>query len=348
MKKQTMVVVELDENYLMPVEMKLAFAVDEIAEIEFISTMEAYEKYFSKLHNIDILVIDETVYTQELHRNNIKRTYILTEKPEIEDTGSTTVIKLYKYANVNSLVKAILPEEWICEEGGKSKGKIVAVISPSGGSGCTTVAIGIGAFLAGKQRNVLYINSQQMQNFQYYLNNRETLSIEASVKLNKETDLYQNMKEFFCREYFDYLPELSSARSNLDVSMNAYSQLVSEAAESQDYDFVITDIGTELSTDALEIFEKADKILVIVNQDAYSEYKVSVLDRFLNYDDSEHFMFICNKYIPEESNCFDITAMYNRTNRVRINEYIDKINEPLTIERLSMSEGIQKVGMTMF
>lgn len=344
------VVIELDEDYLLPLEMKLAFAADEKVHFEFITEKGEYQKYFEKLRKIDVLVIDEKLFTEEISRHNIERIYILTEEAENEKTEQekrTSVIKLFKYSNLNSLIGMILPDKWLNKNKGEIKGQIIVTCSPAGGTGCTTVSIGVAGFLANKQRKVLYINTQQIQYFQYYFDCKDCLPITVAATIGQKNNQYDSLKQYIKQETFDYLPELPSTRSNLNIDVKMYDQLINQISDSQDYDFIVIDAGNDLNLGEWKMLERADKVLVITEQDEYSKYKLKCLQRFVGFSDQEKFILVYNRFQMNKENnknTYDIGA----EDKIQVKEYIENIDQPITIERLSTIKGIQRVGMLMF
>lgn len=66
MKTPVLVVVNMDNDYLIPLEMKLAFMVGDRVDLNFISCYEAFKEFFAVSRNIDILLIDGEKVADEL------------------------------------------------------------------------------------------------------------------------------------------------------------------------------------------------------------------------------------------------------------------------------------------
>lgn len=350
MRKPLVVVVEMDEGYLAPLEMKLAFLAGDEVNFEFITTKEMYQSYFLTLRNIDVLVISEAYFTEEIKRHNIDRICVLSEEneKEIEEKNiKSSVIRFFKYSNLNALINIILSDIWMKKSGGAIKGQLIVVLSPSGGSGCTTVAVGIAEFLTNKQRRVFYMNTQEIQDFQYFFADKECLPIDAAVKMKESQKLYTALKPYIKKENFDYLPELPSTRQNLKIKMNVYDQLSMLLMDSQDYDFVIVDIGSDLNLGEWDMLERADRVLVLTEQDEYSLYKMKRLEKFIDFGDRDKFLMVCNKYQPDKKTYINGCNVEEQS-KIRIREYIENMQQPITIKKISSIEGIQRIGMLMF
>lgn len=98
MSRLTVVMVDNDEIYLEPLELKFIEEYGDNAEIIVISDDNYLETYFSIPRNIDLLIINEYLYLDHIKRHKIRNTFILAE-----DEGSTedfTQNRIYKYTSV--------------------------------------------------------------------------------------------------------------------------------------------------------------------------------------------------------------------------------------------------------
>ena len=82
MDRPLLVIAETNEGFLSPLEMRIAQILCETVDIEVISDREYMKTYFSSPRSIDILIISEGLYTNDLTRHNIKKTFVLTEEPK--------------------------------------------------------------------------------------------------------------------------------------------------------------------------------------------------------------------------------------------------------------------------
>lgn len=350
MGKPVLAVVVSDEDYLIPLEMKLAFMIGERINLVFISDSESYDAFFSVSRSVDILLIDEQLYSADLKKHNIKKTWILTEDdPEQQNMDlEFGELRIFKYLRLNVLVGIILPDEWKYGDDDDVKSRMIAVMSPAGGSGCTTVSMALARFLAEKKQKVLYLSSRPFQDFQFYCEDKRTLTSNEISKLKTGKMLYEEAKKILVEEAFDFLPEISLAYMNTEMSNNMVLRLADEAAAQKDYNDIIVDIGTDLSPCAIEFLDRVEKVIILVTQDFYSEYKIHMLNRFLNYKDSEKFVVVCNRFDPDEPNAFAETFGQESASKVLIDEYVEKVRQPLDIHTFSTVKGIQRIGMALF
>lgn len=349
MAKPLIVIVETDMEHLIPLELKMAEMLLDIADIEIVSEPEYMTEYFTTPRTIDILVIEEDLYSERLSMHTIGKTFVLVDNMGDDDepvyrmkaaVGET--VCLFRYCNINTLVGYIIPLEWSGASNQKEP-QIVAVVSPAGGTGTTSVSIGISACLKQNLKKVLYLNMENYQDFYYYLENKEMLPTQVAAYLKNPTaDIYAKMKEYIRKEDFAYLPALRTSRESLGITGQGYMELARAAQRSDDYDFIVVEIGNDLNSEVIKFLKYASKVYVVLKQDAYTALKLSVMKYSINCSDKEKYTFICNFYEKEKEN----SLLTNSSGTNVINGYIEKIDSQKKIETckdLKAIDGIQKV-----
>lgn len=355
MAKPLMVIVESDLEHLIPLQLKLAETLIDVADIEVISDPDYMEEYFVAPRTIDILVVEEDMYSDRLARHMIGKIIVLTDdmgehdEPVYRMEGTVgDVVCLFKYCNINTLIRYMIPMEWNGSHINEKEPQLIAVISPAGGTGTTTVAVGISACMKQNLKKVLYLNAENYQDFTFYMENKSTLPMEGCSQLkNSDARIYERMKPFLLREEFTYVPPLKNAREMLGITCQNYAALAKAAQKSGDFDFVIVEIGDELSSEALKFLGTVNKILVIVNQDTFSVSKLNVMKYSVNCADKEKYYFICNNFEKEKENAF---VSGTEKNTSVISEYVEKIvdDSPLrSCKDLRKLDGIQKTTITL-
>lgn len=361
MAKPLMVIVEPDESYLMPLEVKLAEALEEMADIEIISDMEYFADYFLLPREIDILIIDEAVYSQQLGMHNIDRICVLTESApngsgnERYEDVLQGVSYIYRFMSLHMIVDKVVravenrirPGERELQKD-KRKTKIAAVISPQGGAGATTIAVGISAVLHQMFKKVLFVSFQMYQSFHYYLTNKSVLPMEACLRLRTDNrQVYEDMKPCLIKEGAHYLPPVKASRESFGIEISAYINLVSRVCLTNDYDYIIVDIGNELTAATAAFLEDAQKVYVVVRQDPFSAYKTTVFRRSIDCSDKEKYFFVCNCYEKEKEN-----ELLKQTEEEACAVqccYVERQKniEVMRAEDLAAEEGIRRLGMML-
>lgn len=349
MAKPLMVIVETDMEHLIPLQMKMAEILIDTADIEIISDPEYMEEYFTTPRTIDILVIEEDMYSERLSMHSIARTYVLADN--MNDNAESVyqmegrvsdVVCLFKYCNINTLANYIIPLEWAGLNSSEKEPRIVAVLSTAGGMGSTTVAVGIAACMKQNLKKVLYLNLKNYQDFHYYLANKGSLPMEGSAYLrDADARVYEKIKPFLQKEEFTYLPPLKTNRESMGISYKSYTELARIAQKSGEYDFIVVEIGNELNTETLKFLKFVNKVFVVTKQDEYSAFKLDVMKYNIKFSDKEKYLFICNFYEKDKPN-----ALLEESGNAGtvISGYVDKIETEKikSTNDLKAMEGIQK------
>lgn len=155
------------------------------------------------------------------------------------------------------------------------EGNLIAVYSPKGGAGCTTVAINLAVALARRgRRTVLVDGSLQFGDVSVMLNMKAVTSIADLSDRGNELDQ-------------DLINSISQVhRSNLNVLLAPprpeMADVVTEenikqllAALKESFDFIIVDTTSYLSEKTLAILDIADRIVLIAQQNLSSLKNVS-------------------------------------------------------------------------
>ncbi len=155
------------------------------------------------------------------------------------------------------------------------EGNVIAVYSPKGGAGCTTVAINLAVALSRRgRRTILVDGSLQFGDVSVMLNMKAVTSIADLSDRGNELDQ-------------DLISSISQVhRSNLNVLLAPprpeMADVVTEeiikqllAALKESFDFIIVDTTTYLSEKTLAVLDLADRIVLIAQQNLSSLKNVS-------------------------------------------------------------------------
>ena len=163
------------------------------------------------------------------------------------------------------------------------EGRVVAVFSPKGGAGCSTIAINLGVALAKRnQRTLLVDGSLQFGDVAVMLNLKQMTSVADLIEHSSEMDseLVESVVQLH-RSGLSVLlspprPEMADVVTEERVKdlLNAFRKM---------YDFVIVDTSSYLSDKVLTTLDVADRI-VLVSQQSLPDLKN--ISRFYDLADS--------------------------------------------------------------
>lgn len=345
MSRPLIVLADTDEKYLSTLEEKFLREIDDNVDLEIISQKDYFDIYFSTPRTIEIAAIDESIYSSELKKHNINNIFILTEELT-RGTEELSVTYIHKYTGIRQIFNELIHrsrEILFVDERFEKETKVISLYSAVGGCGKTSIGLGLANYLSENHRRVLYINTESIQSFSFYLNNKKEMPSEGyKVIKNYKDNIYQNIKQFLREENFSYLPPFMATLDALNLDYAIYTNLLEGVKESKDYDFIIIDIESGYSVEKTQLLQRSDKVLIIMEQDLLSVYKTEYLLRNIDLRDKEKYMFICNKYQEDKKNNFIESKMQEKH---IINEYVNFIREPIEdIKQLSNLDGIKKIA----
>lgn len=348
MSKLSILIVDTEEDYVSPLEMKFSEELGENAEISVITDKEYLKEHFRSLRKIDILIINEELYNPQFENHNISNIFILLESKRTNTTEDISLYSIYKYTSVKEIYNEVmnnLKKQAVEAITNELKTKIIMIYSPSGGIGKTTVALGASAALAKYHKKVLYINTESIQSFQGFLDDCGYLTsgIERQMIAKKE-DLLDYLPSSIGKGPFEYFLPLKQTPSSLNLVLDDYLFLINKIKESKKYDFIVVDSSTELNREKAKLMSASDKVIIVTAQDKISVGKLECLLNNIDCSDNGKFIFICNKYYSGNSNYLIGDGIINKCT---VNEYIDYMElnrNDFNIETLGNNNGFQKLA----
>lgn len=343
MSRPRIIIADTDVNYIQSLQLKFIEEFFEKIDLEIITKREYFDKLFSVPQKAEILVVSEDLYESSLQRHNISKMFLMVEQDENDGTEELNVNKIFKYSSIKEIFNEILGKSASVlnvESDEKQEPQIVVVTSASGGVGKTTVAMGLSASLAKSYKKVLYINSEQLQTFQYLLKNQTPIaSTEVYAKFVREKEeAYKEVKYLIRTEIFSYLPPFKAALMSLGMSVDIYSTLAAAAKKSGDFDFVVIDTDSVFDNKKAKLLSMADKVIFVTNQNKMSVMATNVLAENINGINSEKYFYICNNFEENKENTLSMSEV---PLRFSINEYIGHIED---YDKLKSSDFVNYTG----
>lgn len=343
MGKLLVVIIDLDEAYVTALERKFVESLGEYADISIITDMCYFNEYFSIPRDIDVLVINEQLYNQQLSSHNIEVTYILTENLT-ENNPENEKKYIYKYTSVQDIFLQISCNEVIkkvIDENGGNSTKVLLMHSPIGGVGTTTMSIGVAALLKKLGYSVIYISMENMQSFINYMNKKNVWDSENKEHIKKaDSTTYSAIKSSIVQGEFDYLPAFSESLNKLDITIKDYIPLLDSIKNAKEYDYIILDTDSYFSDGLLSVMNEVDKNIILTNQSKVACHKLEKMGRELEGVSGEKFMIICNKY---NENITNNITLYNGVFYVTDYIYYEDSLVDGTLENIASSSEIARV-----
>ena len=348
MVKPRIIIADTDVDYLIPLQLKFAEDFFEKIELEIINDAGFFDQLFSAPQQVDILIVSEQLYSPDLHRHNIAHIFVMMEQYEEDQTADLKVNHIFKYTSIKEIFNEITGKSAEVLKGmvdKKQETQVILCYSGCGGTGKTTVAMGVSAALTKNYKRVLYINAAHLQAFQHMLANHSAItSMEVYSKLaNPGEGIYAEIKHVIRKELFHYLPPFKASLLSLGLNYSVYKSIISSAKKSGDYDFIIVDADVTFDDEKAALLGIADRVIVITKQSIASVVATNILVSNINGVSADKFVFVCNDFKKEEHNAL---ISPNVALKFKVTDYIEHIEryDSMKPEQLSAEGGIQRTA----
>ena len=346
MSKPIVILADTDVNYLATLEYKFLEALGDRIELEIITDSAYFDEYFSSPKTAEIVAVGESLYTRDLQRHNISNLFVLAEEMESGSTEELSVVHIFKYTGIKEIFNELVYRSRDRLAGGREEQKetkVIALYAAIGGTGKTCLSLGLADSLYQNHQRVLYVNTESMQSFAYYLKDKTGMPNEAYRYIRDgQTNIYGNVKSYIRQEGFSYVPPFMATLDALNLKYSVYLNLIKSAKESGEYDFIIVDIESGYDRDKMELLMLADKVMMIMRQDAVSLFKTEYLLRNIDVRNKEKYLFLCNKYDDYKENAYLNSQMQKQ---FTLNEYIEYAYSDIeNVGHISALSGIQKLA----
>ena len=335
MAKTRIIIADTDISYIVPLQLKFVEDFFEKVDIEIITEEDYFDTLFSTPQRADILIVSEELYSQAMQRHNISHIFVMNEQYEEEQTADLNVNHIFKYTSIKEIFNEITGKSadvLKLDKSTQQETRVVLFYSASGGTGKTTVAMGVSASLTKNYKRVLYINAARLQVFQHMLENHSAI-----------TAAYADIKHVIRKELFSYLPPFKAALMSLGLNYSVFEKIILSAKKSGDYDFIIVDADITFDEDKAALFNIADKVIVVVKQTLASVLATNILVSNINGASADKYVFICNDFDKEEDNAL---ISPNVALKFSVSDYIDHFNHYANMkpDDLSKESSIQKAA----
>lgn len=347
MTKPRIIIADTDGNYILPLQAKFAEDFFEKVDIEIITDAAYFRALLSVPQRADILIVSEDMYDPSLQRHNISHIFLMTEQFE-EQTANVKVNPIFKYTSLKEIFNELIGKSGDVLKPQSEKNQetqIVLVCSASGGTGKTTVAMGISAALTKHYKKVLYINASRLHCFQYMLESKAPISAaDVYAKLAAPGEnIYSEIKHIVRKELFSYIPPFKAALLSLGLQYSVFEKIALSAKKSGEYDFIVVDADVAFDEDKANLISMADKVIVVVNQTMASVFATNALVSNVSGMSGEKYSFLCNNFSNEQDNAL-ISPMVSL--KFTVSDYINHFGhaDHIRPETLSKESCMQKAA----
>ena len=259
-------------------------------------------KEFALSTPIELLVVAESIYTEDMKNLSSAKVILLNESGVIRWDNIRNV---NKYQRAENVYKEILSEYMevtpkvlprLSEE---SHTRLIGFFTPVHRSLQTTFALTMGQMLAGKYKT-LYLS------FEFCAGNGELLSDVRTKDLadlvyflntDKERFLLRMQTIIMKKGQMDYVPPARAGFMLPCIRTEEWLELLGQIIQSGEYDYVILDLSESIQG-LLEILRMCYKIFTLLGDDRFARGKLAQYERLLALSEYEDVLSKTSRYKP--------------------------------------------------
>ena len=273
-------------------------------------------KLLEKEKEVDLLVVAESAYREELHALSPKRMVILNESGIVRNKDLRYV---NKYQRADQVVKELLAvyleiaTQILPKLGMEGRTSFIGFFSPVRRCMQTPFAITMAQLLA-KQHKTLYLN------FEYFAGNGELLAdvqtrdlADLLYFLNAEAEKFSLRLQSMVSRIgtLDYVPPMKSGQNLLSVTVKEWMTFLKQIQELGAYEYVVMDLS-ECMQGLYDVLRVCQRVYTVTLEDRAASEKLAQYERALeqySYEDVLKKTRRCTlpkiRHLPVELECYD-------------------------------------------
>ncbi|MGI6051633.1 MAG: AAA family ATPase [Bilifractor sp.] len=294
-QKPQMVIIDTDYDYLRGLEEDIIRRFSVESDIQIITDPGYVETYFSKEHTIDLLIVDDENYSEQITGQKIGKIFLLTGNIDTERVFPDHVQAFLKNGDNAALLQEIenvLQRDQDTEEvqgtSGTGEGqeqtperketKIVGVYSPIGGCGKSLISVALARKLKMLDQKVLVIGCDPTQSVSVFFDEDKTASSELAEKLkNPDEDTYWTILQNIGTDEVSYLLPFGKSLKTMGLHTRHLKVLLDILKDKKDFDFIILDVGSQMSQAMSEILDQAKAMILVTEPNEIASRKMRKL-----------------------------------------------------------------------
>lgn len=288
--------------------------------------------YFNNFVNqtgekIDVLLIDENMYDESFNTKGIEEIILL--HAGMTNQNNENLHMVYRYKSGKEIIKSIIQVLSENKDNYANIGlystntKVVAVYSPAGGVGKTSISLVSSTLCSNRGDEVLYLNFESFQSTPLFFkcNESENLSEVLYHIKNKSKNLSLKIEGIISTDPLSKVNYISPPESIIDINECTQQEvniLIDAVNHLNKYDYVFVDMYSDLDMKNISILSKSDQILLIITPDVLSILKakqflkdIEILSKRLKDNIIDKVSIIINKYnadIPMDIESLDLPS----------------------------------------
>ena len=272
-------VIDTDIDYLD----RFSLATEEIDDIELsiFSKQENFQEVFSssKYH---IILFNPEVYSEKINTGKSSLPIMLIDELTDIPNGMEDINRINKYQRISNIYHEMLDlysnnVKGIGEIWNNNKTRILAVYSPVGGAGKTTIAFVLAEKLTQLGYRTLYLNFEDFSTQDAYVEPIKGKGLsELWASMEEKTGFTMKAKSMLhCNEQkLYYFSRFSSPNDIYDIKDDEIEQLINQISKTDLFDVIVIDLNTSAGKQNTEIMRKAEKVVIVETPNAFAKEKL--------------------------------------------------------------------------
>ncbi len=282
---------------------------------------------FGEKKQIELLLVSEAAYTDEVRELLVGQTIILNESGRVKWNQVTNIDKYQQAEKVYKDIMAnYLSGQVAREDNFKSprSAQLIGLYSPIRRCLQTSFALTLGQNLASRYK-VLYLSFEHYAGWNGMLRQEDGADLSDLLCHVEEGEerfrFYLGITEKKFGELY-YIPPVYAGENLLYITCGQWKALIEKIQWNGNYDFIIMDLSDSLQG-LFEILENCDRIYTLVQKDGYAQGKVGQYEQLLRMYDKEGILYKTRKEcLPIFS---DIPSQIEQFTKGELSEYIKRI-----------------------
>jgi cellulose biosynthesis protein BcsQ len=336
MSKIELAIIDRDVSYLkafvdfLSTDYNYKFNISHFTELDYLI------KYLSSDNcSIDILLIDDASFNDELLKYDIGEIVLMTEGSyHVADKNLKSVNKYQAGDNlISDVLNCCSDSQNIvsCASHGIRRSKVIAVYSPIGGVGKTSIAMGTAMRCVDKDFKVFYLNLESASSTDVFFNCSKIHSFSEILYFLKEKDKniiskIDALKSVDIVTGIHFFGSPNRISDYEEIESEDYIKLIKTIIEIGIYDFIFIDFSSEINKRNISILDICDKVMLLTLDDMFSRIKLKKLYDEMKAIDSEIYERVNNKTINIINKSNQHSSAQDDENCIRIPEINGLIN----------------------
>ncbi|GAE90036.1 AAA family ATPase [Acetivibrio straminisolvens] len=288
MRRLNLVIADTDEVYVRNMVDYLMTNYLQRLRVSSFTRQELLYDFLSGLNKIDVLLISPDMYSEAMPKESYEKVFLLTQgEPSVRgdidcvnkhQVGEEFINKIIDMFSDGENEEEKKEDAVILEEPSRNvETKVIAIYSPIGGAGKTTIAVNSAVYCAKKGLKVFYLNLETFQSTPLYFNCKSEKNLSELLRCLKQGENI-GMKIREIRQIDpDYDVHYFVPPENIidlkDTGSGEIKALIDAFRAMRYYDIVILDMSSELNDRNIALLDSSDEVVMVLAQDAISNVK---------------------------------------------------------------------------